>query len=153
MKRFPMIAAAAMLFATSATAQTAPDRFDDGDWWQLTAVGDGPGVILANGPAKRTGDTVELSLMMTYDQPKDGRIVAAHLKTIVDCTAKTSDATVYTIIYVDTGATDISPVNQGPQQMNAESSLYRYACTTNRDRIRHFPSRSRRAVTREIFGR
>lgn len=151
MKCFP-IAAAAMLFATSAAAQTAPDRFDDGDWWQLTAVGDGPGVIMANGPARRAGDNVELSLMMIYDQPKDGRITAAHLKTIVNCTASTSDATVYTIVYIDTGATDIPPVNQGAVKMNAQSSLYRYACTSNRDRIRHFSSRSRRVVTKEIFG-
>ena len=150
MIKFSLLAAA-MLLAVPAAAQTGPvDAYDDGDWW-LIKPPSGDLIILSNVHGKRTGDVVELELFGFFRTQRKDNVIALRARSPVDCAAMTGDMWVVTTFYSDRAPVEAEGERAGMQPFVGAAPTYDFACTDDRTGMRHFTSRSRKAVIEQIL--
>ena len=151
---FRLLAALFLSLIAAQPAWAQADKFDAGDWWWVDVTGDGtlPNLFLTNGEGVRRGDRVELDVFMIFREPDENGVSAVRVRDIIDCAGKTRANGATALIYAD--GRIVEPDSAAIEERGAidpETSMFIFACSTNRSHATHIGPGSRRQVAVGLF--
>ena len=146
--------ACACVMASPAKAQgLVPDSFEGSDWWLVEPGGSDGFTFISNGPPDRSASKASLWLIGLFPTPRSDGTTGVAFSVIIDCDTRGGSKMEPFLLEANGDLKRHETIADTLNPLPATSPIYRFACTQDREGMRHFTNRSRSAVIAEILAK